>query len=116
MARAPELEPLKLSESLLAAVSRDANDSVVVRDFDGRILARNRATKSMLGVLTAAALGRIFTEFVPAHLRESESAVMMRLSKGEVVAPYESHRTTQGGRLLDVWVVVSLLRNEERTP
>ena len=39
MARKPELERFKLSESLLAAVSRDAHDSVVVHDFDGRILA-----------------------------------------------------------------------------
>ena len=116
MARKPELERFKLSESLLAAVSRDAHDSVVVHDFDGRILAWNRAAESMLGVLTAAALGRNFTEFMPEHLHESVRATKTRLRDGEVVAPYESRRRNHNGRLLDVWVVISLLRNEAGTP
>ena len=104
-------------ERRLATVLRDANDAVIVYDFEGRILFWNRGAVQAYGYDHEAALGLNIRQLEPPGASGSAAfhlAAKVREggSVGQVMVP----RLTQDGTLLDVLVTVSPLRDDTGTP
>jgi len=99
----------------LAAVLRDSNDAVVVHDLEGKITAWNRGAEQMLGYREAEALTMNCRQFAPEGIDELEP-FRERLLRGERVVPWEAQRRTKDGRVLDVYVSATTLRDEEGHP
>jgi two-component system CheB/CheR fusion protein len=100
------------NERRLAAVLMDSNDALMVRDADGRILSWNRAAERLYGYTETEALKmRTFDLAPPEKLKESIE-YHERLKRGEQVASWETQRRTKDGRLIDVWVTATPLRDE----
>jgi PAS domain S-box-containing protein len=100
----------------LATVLTDSNDAVTVHDFEGRITAWNRGAARMYGYTDAQALGINIQAIVP-KAREAEAmALLERLALGEEIESYETQRVTRDGRVLDVWLTITTLRDESGTP
>ncbi len=104
------------AQSRLAAVVRDSNDAVTVQDLEGTILAWNRGAAHMYGFSENEALGmNISSTFSEGENREM-LRLMPRVIRGEIVEPFATRRKSRDGRLLDVLLTVTLLRDEEGRP
>jgi|GEM_PF-1532901 len=101
---------------LLADVLLESEEAVIARSFDGRINAWNRGAEAMYGYTEAEARELSFEALVPDDLRRSVSDVAERIARGETVPPFETQRRTRSGRILDVWVVVTAMRDEAGRP
>jgi two-component system CheB/CheR fusion protein len=100
----------------LAAVVRDANDAITVRNFDGRIRVWNRAAETMYGYREEEMLGLGIDRLLsPAALAQDE-ALLERLRRGEPNERFETQRIVRDGRTITVELTASLLRDEEGRP
>lgn len=114
-----ELETLDTARALakdglhrLATVLRDSNDAITLQDLDGRLLAWNRGAEVMYGYTEAEALKMNISTLVPAGERKGRVPLAQRLSRGETIESFETQRVTKDGRILDVWMTVTALKDD----
>jgi len=100
----------------LATVLEDANDAITVRDFKGRILDWNNGAARMYGWTEIEAQKMTIDELVPKQRLKAEKAFMDKLKKGETVKSLKSQRLTKDGRLLDVWLTATVLKDDSGQP
>jgi two-component system CheB/CheR fusion protein len=96
---------------LAAAIMRDSNDAITVQDLEGRILAWNKGAHRMYGYTETEARKMTIWDLVPDNAREAELQLTKRLTAGEAVTSFETLRRTKDGRILDVWLTVSGIRD-----
>jgi two-component system CheB/CheR fusion protein len=100
----------------LAAVVRDSNDAITVQNFEGHIIAWNPGAERMYGWSEAEALAMNIRDIVPEDRREEALAFVKQLAAGEVVESFQTQRVTKDGRVLEVWLIASLLVDEAGQP
>jgi two-component system, chemotaxis family, CheB/CheR fusion protein len=91
---------------------RDSNDAVTVQGLDGRILAWNRSARRMYGWSEDEALALSATDRVPEDRRAECASIPRRLQADEVLDPLRTQRLTRDGRVLDVWLTLTKLVDE----
>ena len=100
----------------LTTVVSDSNDAVIMHDLDGKILAWNRGAKESYGYTEAEALGKNVREIVAEPDREAALTLIQKIKQGEIVKSFELRRLAKDGRVLDVWLTTTLLRDEIGSP
>ncbi|MFO7557978.1 MAG: CheR family methyltransferase [Desulfobacterales bacterium] len=100
---------------LLAVVVRDSNDAIIVLDFEGNILNWNRGAQKMYGYSEEEALKMNIKEVIPENKRKEASAIAKKIQKEEVES-YRTSRITKEGKLLDVWLTVTRLVDDDGKP
>ena len=100
----------------LAAILEDANDAVTVRDFQGRILAWNNGAERMYGWTEHEAQTMTTDKLVPRQRLKAEKAFMAKLKIGETVKSLKTQRLTKDGKILDIWLTVTVLKDDSGRP
>lgn len=100
----------------MATVVSDSNDAVIMHDFDGKILAWNRGAKETYGYSEAEALEKNVRDIVAVSDRKAALTLIRKIKQGEIVKSFELRRVTKDGRILDVWLTTTLLRDEKGNP
>lgn len=96
----------------LAVVVRDAQDAITVQDIQGRMIAWNPGAARLYGWSEAEALEMNVRARIPESLQESELAMIMKLSRAEVIESYTAKRLNKVGQCLEVSVTSTALMNE----
>ncbi len=100
----------------LATVVRDSNDAITVQDFSGNILAWNRGATHLYGWSEAEALAMNIREMIPEDKSKEARRLMARLKKGEIVNAFETRRKCKDGKILDVWLTLTPLKDAKGRP
>ena len=115
--RAETVLQQKLEElGRMATVVSDSNDAIIMHDLDGKILAWNLGAKEMYGYTEAEALGKNVREIVAEPDREAALTLIQKIKQGEIIKSFELRRLAHDGRVLDVWLTTTLLRDETGSP
>ena len=93
----------------LATVVHDSNDAVIIQDFEGKIITWNRGAEKMYGWSEEEALRMNACDIVPKAKSQEALDFIRKLSEKEIVESFETQRITKDGRLLDVWMTVTVL-------
>jgi PAS domain S-box-containing protein len=101
---------------LLAALLEDANDAVIVHDFEGRITIWNHGAERMYGYREAEAFQMNVKQLVPEELLTEALTVWKKLRNGERVAPFPTRRVSRDGRNLDIMATATPLIDEAGRP
>ena len=99
----------------LAAVVESSDDAIVTKDLQGIIQSWNPAAYRMFGYRADEAIGRSIRIIIPDDRQDEETAVLLRISRGEKVDHYETIRRRQDGTLVPISLTVSPLRDEHGT-
>jgi two-component system CheB/CheR fusion protein len=100
----------------LAAVLHDSVDAITVRDLNGKITTWNRAAAEMYGYSEAEALSMNFDRLVAEDLRGDWEKQNELLRRGEGVPSLQTRRLTKSGKVLNVWLTLTVLRDEAGEP
>jgi two-component system CheB/CheR fusion protein len=100
----------------LAAVLRDSNDAVIVHDFEGAIVEWNRGAERMTGYGAREALRMNALQLIPEELQDEARSYWEQLRTGKHVASWETQRRAKAGRIIDVWVNATPIRDESERP
>ena len=107
--------PLGLSDdhvrALLAAIVESSDDAIVSKTLDGVITSWNGGAERMLGWPAEMAIGRHIMLIVPEERRAEEDEVLARIRRGERIHHFDTVRVTKDGRLIDVSLTVSPVRD-----
>jgi two-component system CheB/CheR fusion protein len=110
-----DITHVKLSDERarrLAAVVQDSNDAVTVFDLKGRFLAWNRAASAMYGYSETEALRMTVSDLVPRGARQDHLNFIRHAEHNEALHSYETQRVTKDGRVVDIWLTLSVLSDD----
>jgi PAS domain S-box-containing protein len=95
----------------LAAIVASSDDAIVSKDLDGIIQTWNRAAEQMFGYTAEEAIGRSITLIIPEDRLNEETTVLSKIRAGQSVDHFETIRQHKDGRLLNISLTVSPIRN-----
>jgi len=104
-------EPEAVSRARLAAIVESSDDVIVSKTLDGIITSWNRAAEHLFGWTATEAIGRHIMLIVPEERRAEEDDVLARIRRGERVDHFETVRRTKDGRLIDMSITVSPIKD-----
>ncbi len=93
----------------LAAVVQDSNDAMTVFDLSGRLIAWNRAATTLYGYTEVEALGMTVSDMLPPGARQDHLAFVRYAAHNQVQHSYEAQRVAKSGRVIDIWISLSIL-------
>lgn len=95
----------------LAAIVESHEDAIISKDLDGRILSWNAAATRMFGYTAAEALGQSINLIIPPECMEEERYILETIGRGESIRQLETRRVAKDGRMVEVSITVSPVRN-----
>ena len=101
----------ELAQMRLAAVVQSSDDAIVSKDLNGIVTSWNAAAERLFGYAAAEMIGKSITAIIPPSRLAEEEYVLGRIRAGESVEHFETVRQAKNGRLVDVSLTVSPIRN-----
>jgi two-component system CheB/CheR fusion protein len=97
----------------LATVVRDSNDAITIQDFEGKIISWNKGAELMYGYSEEEALLKNIDFLTPPGIVEEQKDFTRRLIAGEKITSFDTKRVTKDGRILDVWLTVTKVLDDD---
>jgi PAS domain S-box-containing protein len=97
----------------LAAIVTSSDDAIISKTLDGIVTSWNAAAERMFGYTEAEMIGENILKIIPNDRKEEEPRIQERLRRGEPVDHFETQRLTKAGKLLDVSLTISPLKNSD---
>ncbi|HEV2860946.1 MAG TPA: PAS domain S-box protein [Pyrinomonadaceae bacterium] len=94
-----------------AAIVENSDDAIISKDLDGIIQSWNPGAERLYGYTPEEAVGQPVTMLIPDDRPDEEPSILARIRRGERVDHYETVRVTKDGRVLDVSLTVSPVRD-----
>ncbi len=106
------LEKLRRRDALLSAIVDSSDDAIVSKDLNGYITSWNKSAERLFGYTADQAIGRTVAELIiPADRQDEEVDILSRLRRGERVDHFETVRKCRDGRLIDLSLTISPVRD-----
>jgi PAS domain S-box-containing protein len=99
------------ARNAMAAILADSDDAVIAKSLEGRITSWNRGAERLFGYRAEQVLGKSIRLLIPPDRQEEEDRTLAAIRRGEKVEHYESVRLTSEGRLIDVSITSSPIRD-----
>jgi len=97
----------------LASIVESSDDAIISKDFDGIITSWNNGARQIFGYTADEVIGKPITILMPPDRYDEETDILGRIRRGERIDHYETIRQRKDGRLLDISLTVSPMRNAE---
>lgn len=98
-------------DARLAAIIHDSDDAIITKRMDGIITSWNPSAERLFGFTAGEMIGQPISVIMPPDMKDEFPGIMRRLVRGERIDHYETVRRTKSGRLIDVSVSISPIRN-----
>jgi PAS domain S-box-containing protein len=102
----------ELATRQLAAIVESSGDAIVSKNLDGQVLTWNEGAEQLFGYTAEEMIGTSITKLLPAEQLDEEPQILGRIRRGDRIDHYETIRRHKSGRLLDVSLTVSPLKDE----
>jgi PAS domain S-box-containing protein len=110
-----EWRTAELAQLRLAAIVDSSDDAIVSKDLNGIVTSWNPAAERLFGFSAQEIVGKSITTIIPTSLLAQEDYVLGRIRAGLSVEHLETIRQTKDGRLIDISLTVSPIRNAAGT-
>lgn len=95
----------------LAAIVESSEDAIISKDLNGTITSWNRGAEKLYGYAAEEIVGRPISVLIAPGRADDFPVIMERLRAGERIEQYETVRVRKDGRLVDVSLTVSPIRD-----
>ncbi|HEX7654785.1 MAG TPA: PAS domain S-box protein, partial [Verrucomicrobiae bacterium] len=96
----------------LAAIIESSDDAIIGKTLTGIITSWNRGAERIFGYPATEVIGRSLTLLIPPERIDEEPEILAKIAMGEVIEHFETVRVRKDGRLIQVSVTISPLRDE----
>lgn len=94
-----------------AVVLKDSNDAITVLDLNGNILAWNKGAEKLYGYTEDEALQMNIADLIPDDQQET-TGYIKQIASGELTESFETKRIAKNGKVLDVWITATSLKDD----
>lgn len=99
--------------NMLAAIVESSEDAIIGKTLDGRITSWNSAAQRLYGYSAEEAIGRPVQMLIPVDRVDEEMRILANLAHGMPVPAFDTVRRTKDGRLVEVSLAISPIRDAE---
>ena len=97
----------------LAAIVTSSENAIVGKTLEGIITSWNASAEKIYGYTASEAIGKPISILVPPGERDEIPMILARIRAGETIRYFETKRMTKDGRIIDVSLIVSPIKNDE---
>ncbi len=95
----------------LVAIVEASDDAIIGNDLEGRVTSWNRGAEKIFGYSAGEMVGTPILRLFPADGREEERQLIATVMRGETAAQFETLRQTKDGRLINVSLTLSPIKD-----
>ena len=106
-----EQEELEAASRHLAAIIESSDDAIISKDLDGIITSWNSGAERIFGYTAAEAIGKPVSMLTAPERLDEMPEILAKIKQGHPIKHYETRRRTKEGRIIDVALTVSPVRN-----
>ena len=107
------LKEAAIERERLAQVFKDSTDPIILEDMNGTIIEVNKEAVRSYGFSRNVLIGESIRMLVPPERHPQALELLERCLSGETIRNVEGLRWTSDGRIIDVLLTLSALKNEE---
>lgn len=101
---------LEKTKNYLESILRYSSDMIITTDLSGRIVTFNEGAERILGYKKEDVLGTFMVDY---YLdKEDRERLLSTIESGEMVTNYETQLVRKDGKIIDISLSLSLLRDE----
>jgi len=97
----------------LAAIVTSSDDAIISKTLEGIVTSWNASAERIFGYTEAEMIGQPILKIIPPDRLDEEPRILERLRRGERVDHFETKRMTKDGRLLDISLTISPVKDNE---
>ena len=97
----------------LAAIVDSSDDAIISKNLSGVIQSWNRSAQRIFGYTAEEAVGESILLIIPPELHSEEAYILEQLRKGCRIDHYETTRRRKDGKLLNISLTVSPIRDHD---
>jgi PAS domain S-box-containing protein len=97
----------------LAAIVESSDDAIFSKTTEGIITTWNKGAERIYGYSADEIIGKSVAVLIPPNRKNDFPLIMSKLKKGERIDHFETQRFTKDGRIIDVSITVSPLKNAQ---
>lgn len=101
----------EMAAAWLAAIVESSDDGIIGKDLNGIITSWNSGAEQIFGYSAREMIGTSILRLIPADRQHEEHHILDRIRRGEKVGQLETLRLTRDGRLIDVSITTSPIRD-----
>jgi PAS domain S-box-containing protein len=105
------LEKAERDQLFLASIVSSAEDAIISKDLHGIITSWNPAAEKMFGYTAEEMIGQPVLKLIPDDHLDEEPQILARIRRGERIVHYESDRRRKDGRIINVSLTISPIRD-----
>ena len=103
----------EMALQLRSAIVDSSDDAIIGKNLDGIITTWNRGAELLFGYTAAEAIGRHITLIIPLNRQDEEEKILASIKRGELVDHFETVRVRKDGKLLNISVTISPIRDSK---
>ena len=107
------IDPQENIRAQFAAIVESSDDAIISKTLDGIITSWNRGAEKIFGYPAQECIGQSMLMLFPPERVAEEAEILARIKQGEKVDHFETVRVTKSGKLIDVSVTLSPMRNDQ---
>jgi len=96
---------------LLASIVESSDDAIIGKDLESSITSWNRGAEKIFGYTAGEMVGSSILRLIPGDRQKDEQLILDKIARGESVEHFETMRLTKDGRLIDVSVTASPIKD-----
>jgi PAS domain S-box-containing protein len=97
----------------LAAIIASSDDVILSKDLNGTVTSWNDAGTRIFGYSSEEMIGASILKLIPEHLHSDEKIILENIRAGRRIEHFETVRRAKDGRLIDVSLTVSPIKDEQ---
>lgn len=112
------ISKLQLAEeksAILTAIVESTDDAIISKDLNGIIISWNPAAQRIFGYFPTEIIGKSILTLIPPDRQEEEPKIIKQLKKGQRIEHFETKRLTKDGKLIDVSLTISPVKDRKGT-
>jgi len=108
-----EIKQAEEKSAKLATIVETSDDAIVSKTLESVVTSWNASAERMFGYTEKEMIGQTIYKIIPEDRQDEEPRILDQLRTGRRVDHFETKRRTKDGRLLDVSLTISPIKNKQ---
>jgi two-component system sensor histidine kinase VicK len=98
---------------MLSAIVDSTDDAIISKNLNGIITSWNSSAQRIFGYLPEEIIGQSVLKLIPEDRQDEETLILSRIRRGERVQYFHTKRLTKHGKLIDVSLTISPVKDKQ---